>query len=100
MACAWRATRAFAKRLKRWASPRSSPRLVAREEGTGASAPSSFWPDPDIRRRRPRPVRDRSIVFHIAEHHVGLFPGDANARARAITWMFAALNTAEPPILE
>ena len=25
---------------------------------------------------------------------------DANARARAITWMFAALNTVEPPILE
>ena len=41
-----------------------------------------------------------SIVFHIAEHHAGLLPGDANARARAITWMFAALNTVEPPIVE
>ncbi len=41
-----------------------------------------------------------SIVFHIAERHAGLLPGDANARARAITWMFAALNTVEPPILE
>ena len=41
-----------------------------------------------------------SIVFHIAERHPGLFPADANARARAITWMFAALNTVEPPILE
>jgi glutathione S-transferase len=41
-----------------------------------------------------------AIVFHIAEHHPGLFPDDANARARAITWMFAALNTVEPPILE
>jgi glutathione S-transferase len=41
-----------------------------------------------------------SIVFHIAEHHPGLLPDDANARARAITWMFAALNTVEPPILE
>jgi glutathione S-transferase len=41
-----------------------------------------------------------SIVFHIAERHVGLLPDDANARARAITWMFAALNTVEPPILE
>ncbi|HKW84968.1 MAG TPA: glutathione S-transferase family protein, partial [Burkholderiaceae bacterium] len=41
-----------------------------------------------------------SIVLHIAEHHPGLFPVDANARARAITWMFAALNTVEPPILE
>jgi glutathione S-transferase len=41
-----------------------------------------------------------SIVFHIAERHGGLLPDDANARARAITWMFAAVNTVEPPILE
>ncbi len=41
-----------------------------------------------------------AIVFHIAEHHVGLLPAEANARARAITWMFAALNTMEPPILD
>jgi glutathione S-transferase len=41
-----------------------------------------------------------AIVFHIAQRHAGLLPGDANARARAITWMFAALNTVEPPILE
>ncbi len=41
-----------------------------------------------------------AIVFHIAERYAGLLPDDANARARAITWMFAALNTVEPPILE
>jgi len=41
-----------------------------------------------------------AIVFHIAERHAGLLPDDANARARAITWMFAALNTIEPPILD
>jgi glutathione S-transferase len=41
-----------------------------------------------------------AIVFHIAQHHAGLLPEDANARARAITWMFAALSTIEPPILE
>ena len=41
-----------------------------------------------------------AIVFHIAEQYAGLLPDDANARARAITWMFAALNTVEPPILE
>jgi glutathione S-transferase len=41
-----------------------------------------------------------AIVFHIAARHAGLLPEDANARARAITWMFAALNTVEPPILE
>jgi len=41
-----------------------------------------------------------AIVLHIAERHAGLLPADANARARAIAWMFAALNTVEPPILE
>ena len=39
-------------------------------------------------------------MLHIAEQHRGLLPDDANARARAITWMFAALSTVEPPILE
>ncbi|TPK63531.1 glutathione S-transferase family protein [Mesorhizobium sp. B2-4-19] len=41
-----------------------------------------------------------SIVFHLAERHAGLLPRDGDARARAVTWMFAALNTVEPPILE
>jgi len=41
-----------------------------------------------------------AIVFYIAEQHAGLMPEDANARVRAITWMFAALNTVEPPILD
>ena len=41
-----------------------------------------------------------AIVLHIAAHHAGLLPEDTNARARAITWMFAAVNTVEPPILE
>src|SRR5690242_2615235 len=41
-----------------------------------------------------------SIVLHIAQHHAGLLPEDGNARARAISWMFAALNTVEPTILE
>ena len=41
-----------------------------------------------------------AIVLHIAERHAGLLPDDANARARAITWMFAALGTVEPPIVD
>jgi glutathione S-transferase len=41
-----------------------------------------------------------AIVLHIATHHIGLLPDDANARARAIAWMFAALNSVEPPVLE
>ncbi len=41
-----------------------------------------------------------AIVLHLAEHHPGLLPADAAARARAIAWLFAALNTVEPPIVE
>jgi glutathione S-transferase len=41
-----------------------------------------------------------AIVFHLAQRHAGLLPDEANARARAVTWMFAALSTVEPPILE
>ena len=41
-----------------------------------------------------------AIIFHIAEHHAGLLPDDGNARARALMWMFAALTTVEPPIVE
>jgi glutathione S-transferase len=41
-----------------------------------------------------------AIVLHIAEQHGGLLPPDRGARARAIEWMFAALNTVEPPIMD
>jgi glutathione S-transferase len=41
-----------------------------------------------------------AIVLHLAEHHAGLLPDEPNARARAIAWMFAALNTVEPPLVE
>lgn len=41
-----------------------------------------------------------AIVLHLAQQHPGLFPEDPNARARAVAWMFAAVNTVEPPILE
>lgn len=41
-----------------------------------------------------------AIVLYLAERHAGLLPDDANARARAIAWMFAALSTVEPPILD
>src|SRR6201992_95796 len=41
-----------------------------------------------------------SIILHLAQRHAGLLPQDADAKARAISWMFAAVNTVEPPILE
>jgi glutathione S-transferase len=41
-----------------------------------------------------------AILLHLAERHAGLLPDQADARSRAISWMFAALNTVEPPIVE
>ena len=41
-----------------------------------------------------------TIVLHIAGRHGGLLPAGEHARARAVAWMFAAVNTVEPPILE
>ncbi len=41
-----------------------------------------------------------AIVLHIAQQHEVLLPKAADPRARAITWMFAALNTVEPPVLD
>ena len=41
-----------------------------------------------------------AIILHMAQRHAGLLPADANARARAVAWMFAALSTVEPPIVE
>jgi len=41
-----------------------------------------------------------AIIFHLAQRHTGLLPKDGNARARALAWMFAAVNTVEPPILD
>ncbi len=41
-----------------------------------------------------------AIVLHVAQSHPGLLPEDATARARAVMWIFAALNTVEPPIVE
>jgi len=40
-----------------------------------------------------------AIVLHVAERSAALMPDDADARARVRTWMFAALNTVEPPIM-
>lgn len=41
-----------------------------------------------------------AIVLHLASRHGGLLPDDAGARARAISWVVAALATVEPPIVE
>lgn len=39
-----------------------------------------------------------AIVLRVADRSENLLPGDPAARARAVEWLFAALNTIEPPI--
>jgi glutathione S-transferase len=41
-----------------------------------------------------------AIVLHIAQTHPGLLPEAPDAKLRAVSWMFAALNTIEPPVFE
>ena len=41
-----------------------------------------------------------AIVLNIAETYPGLLPSEPEARARAISWMFAAVSTVQPPIVE
>jgi glutathione S-transferase len=97
----WRATRAFAGRLKEVGQP-YDVRLVSLRAKTEPAhlRVHPFGLIPTYEEGDLALFETGAIVFHIAEHHAGLFPDDADARARAITWMFAALNTVEPPILE
>jgi len=41
-----------------------------------------------------------AIVLHVAESRSGLLPAEPTARARAKAWIFAAIDTVEPPIVD
>ena len=41
-----------------------------------------------------------AIIHHLAQTREGLLPDQPEARARAVMWMFAAVSTVEPPIVE
>jgi glutathione S-transferase len=97
----WHVIRAFAGRLKKWANP-TRVRLVSFRamKGPPHRALHPFGQIPAYEEGNLALFETGAIVFHIAERHAGLLPDNANARARAMTWVFAALNTVEPPILE
>ena len=98
---AWRATRACAGRSRRSASPtRFASSRSGRRRSPRTCALHPFGLIPTYEEGELVLFETGAIVFHIAEQHPGLFRSDADARARAIAWMFAALNTVEPPILE
>ncbi len=59
-----------------------------------------FGQIPTFQEGETRLFESGAIILHIATHHEGLLPADPPARARAILWMFAALSTIEPPIVE
>ena len=89
----WRAIRAFAGARRSGPTLRGSPGFVPCDEGARTSGASSFRPDSTYQKGDLALFETGAIVFHIAERHAGRLPDDPNARARAITWMFAALNT-------
>ncbi len=41
-----------------------------------------------------------AIVWHVAERFPGLMPDDDTARAKSLEWVFAALNSVEPPMMD
>ena len=91
----------FVGRSKKWAKP-YDVRLVSFSEMKEPAhrALHPFGQIPTYEEGDLALFESGAIVFHIAERHAGLLPDDANARARAITWMFAALSTLEPPIVD
>lgn len=40
-----------------------------------------------------------AILLYIAEKHARLLPRDEQARWKAVSWLFAALNSVEPPLM-
>ena len=79
---------------------RRPPRFLQRDEGTSAPGAPYFGQIPTYDEGDLALFESGAIVLHIVERHGGLLQDDASARARAIAWMFAALGTVEPPILD
>jgi glutathione S-transferase len=63
-------------------------------------ARNPFGQIPTFEQDAPTLFETGAIVLHIADRHAGLLSEDPDARARAISWMFAAVNSVEPGVLE
>ena len=97
----WRVTCAFAGRLRKWVSPTTCVCFsFAAMKEPAHLALHPFGQIPTYEEGDLTLFESGTIVFHIAERHAGLLPEDSNARARAIMWMFVALSTVEPPIVD
>lgn len=98
-AAGWRGTCACAGRWQRWHYEVRAA-VAHRDEGAGASGASPLRRDPDLRGRWSRPLSSLARSCCTS-------PGDTpdccppvRTIARAISGIFAALNTIEPPIVE
>ncbi len=74
--------------------------LVSLEESKGAAyrAVQPFGQVPAVSVDGVVFFESGAIVLHLAEQSAALMPDDATGRTLVKTWMFAALNTIEPPI--
>ena len=90
----------------RWALEEAGIPYKVRKLDAMTERPSDYFAEqpfgqvPSYRDQDVQLFESGAIVLHVAETHAGLLPDDANARARAIAWMFAAVSTVEPPIVE
>jgi glutathione S-transferase len=88
----------------RWALEEAGLRYEVRllEEGEKDGAEYRAWQPfgqiPAYEENGLKLFESGAIVLRIADRSENLLPGDPAARARAVEWMFAALNTIEPPI--
>jgi glutathione S-transferase len=75
-------------------------RLIGPEDQTTAAyrALQPFGQVPAIEEDGFKLFESGAIVHRIAERCEALMPSDANGRARTLAWMFAALNSVEPPV--
>lgn len=75
-------------------------RLLTREEKTSAGyrALQPFGQVPSYEADGLAMFESGAIVLHIAERSDALMPSDPAGRARATTWIFAALNSVEPRV--
>ena len=63
-------------------------------------AEQPFGQVPAYREGAVRMFESGAIVLHVAERSEALLPSEPAARARALCWMFAAMNSVEPMLLE
>lgn len=90
----------------RWALEEAGTPYSVRKLDAMAERPADYFEEqpfgqvPSYRDERVRLFESGAIVLHIGEDSEVLLPTERAARARAIAWVFAALNSVEPIIMQ